>query len=282
MTTDKPGRTKRILAIIGSQRKLGNCELFVKEIAKHIVPDHELNLVRLPALNILPCNGCYRCLDEGLCRQKDDVSFVLEHVASANAVIIASPVYFLGAHGSIKNLLDRGLSFFPFLERMQGKPCILVNSYGFKNMIGTAPQPLLVLASVLGLEIKASVSILAALPGEILTNKSNLRIAEKLGKLLFEGKKLSRKGQACPFCGNDIVQMKRNNFVCTLCHGIFRIDERGRTIREEQGWDMGNIESTRKHREWLKGMKAQFITRRKDFARLATPYKTIGKWLKPD
>ena len=44
-------------------------------------PDHDLDLVRLPELNILPCTGCYRCVDDGVCRIEDDMAFLVEQVA---------------------------------------------------------------------------------------------------------------------------------------------------------------------------------------------------------
>lgn len=35
------------------------------------------------------------------------------------------------------------------------------------------------------------------------------------------------------------------------------------------------------HREWLKGMKDKFLTRRKDALRLTLQYKDVGEWLEP-
>ena len=96
---------KRLLGIVGSMRKLGNCELFIKETARLIPEPHALSLIRLPELDIKPCTGCYQCIATGACPQKDDVSFVIRSIAEADGLIIAAPVYFLGAQGSIKKLL---------------------------------------------------------------------------------------------------------------------------------------------------------------------------------
>jgi len=38
---------KKVLGIIASPRRLGNCEIMVKEISGHIPEPHELNLLRL-------------------------------------------------------------------------------------------------------------------------------------------------------------------------------------------------------------------------------------------
>ena len=60
---------KNILAIIGSLRKLGNCEIMAKEISRRIDEPHELRLLRLSEYEIRSCRGCYNCLrNQGLDR----------------------------------------------------------------------------------------------------------------------------------------------------------------------------------------------------------------------
>lgn len=69
---------KKILGIIGSPRKLGNCEIMVKEISRQISIPHELNLLRLQDFNILPCRGCYTCLlKNGQCVLDDHLNLLL-------------------------------------------------------------------------------------------------------------------------------------------------------------------------------------------------------------
>jgi len=275
----EPGKT--VLAIIGSMRRMGNCELFAKAVSANIPVEHNLQLVRLPGLDILPCKGCYACVTEGECRIRDDIPFLIDRIVSADALIIASPVYFLGTHASLKRLLDRAFSFFSAVEKISKKPCILVNTYGMENRIGTSPQALLTLASFLGLDVKASVSLKAALPGEVLATKRNLEWASRLGQILFSKEKRRREGRSCPFCGNDIIRMRRRDFVCTLCHGSFSLDEGGLPVKGSPGWDVGSIEFVRSHREWLKGMKERFLAERKELLRLALPYGDIGQWVEP-
>lgn len=274
--------TPVILALVGSMRKLGNCELFVKAVSENVPFEHELRLVRLPALNILPCTGCYRCLNDGTCGIGDDIPFLIGQMVSADAIIIASPVYFLGTHGSVKNLLDRAFGFFSALEGMAGKPCLLVNTYGMKDRLGVAPQTLLTLASFLGLEVKASVNLKAALPGEWLAHKTQKETAARLGRLLFEKTGRRRAGRACPFCGNDIVHMRKNDFLCTVCHGSFSLEGHGRVVKGQPGWDVGSPDFVRSHREWLKGMKERFLATRKELLRLSMPYKDRGNWIAPE
>lgn len=272
---------KVILGLIASQRRLGNSELFVKEISRNIPVGHELRLVRLPTLNILPCNGCYRCIGEGRCAIEDDIPFLLQQISSCDALIVASPVYFLGAHASIKRVIDRSFSFYATIEKSKRKPCILANMYGMEERIGTAPQALLTLATFLCLEVKASVNVKAALPGDVLINKNHLRMAARLGSVLF-GERRKKADRGCPFCGNEIVRMKKDRFICTLCHGSFYYDQRGRIVEGPRGWDVGDIGFIRSHREWLKGMKKKFLTNRKEMLRLTSEYKDMGQWVEPE
>lgn len=105
-------KEKTILGLVGSPRKLGNCELMIKEISQNVAEEHTLELIRMPSLDIRPCNACYRCVMDGECPNKDDMAFLLGRIAEADALIIASPVYFLGAHSIFKRVLDRGFLFY--------------------------------------------------------------------------------------------------------------------------------------------------------------------------
>ena len=215
------------------------------------------------------------------CWIDDDIPFLIDQIVAADALIIASPVYFLGTHGSVKALLDRAFAFFSALDGTAKKPCLLVNTYGMKDRIGVSPQALLTLASFLGMEVKASVNLQAALPGEWLATKSRKETAVRLGKLLFEKKGRQRTGRGCPFCGSDIVRMRKTDFLCTLCHGSFSFDATGRAKKGRPGWDVGSIEFVRSHREWLKGMKERFLASRRKLAALSLPYKETGVWIEP-
>ena len=113
---------KTLLGISGSPRKLGNCELFIKEIFKQLGEGWELRLARLPQLDIKPCRACYQCLfDQMRCPQQDDFLLALDALAEADAYVVAAPVYLLSANGSLKKFLDRGLQLYAFVDLLWGK-----------------------------------------------------------------------------------------------------------------------------------------------------------------
>jgi multimeric flavodoxin WrbA len=272
---------KNILGLVASPRQFGNCELFTKEISRHLEGEYVLKLIRLTSLDIEPCRGCYACIVDKPCPHEDDMNFLLREIAAADAVIIASPVYYLGANGIIKKILDRGFLFFTVLQQTYGKPCILVNFYGIKDRIGVAPQMLETMAVMLGLDIKASLSIQAALPGEAVMNSVNINKAKRLAGMLFSSKTAKRK-TGCPFCGCGIIRVVKGGFICTLCHGTFRTDEKGAFVKIKTGGVLGPMEHLFRHKTWLGTMKDKFLARRKEIMRTIIPYKDLGQWIEPN
>jgi multimeric flavodoxin WrbA len=271
---------KNILGLVASPRQFGNCELFTKEISRHIKGEYTLKLIRLTSLDIKPCKGCYACIVDKPCPHEDDMKFLLHEIAAADAVIIASPVYYLSANSIIKKILDRGFLFYTVLQQTYGKPCILVNFYGIKDRIGVAPQMLETMAGMLGLNIKASLSIRAALPGEAVMNSVNINKAKRLARMLFSAKTVKRK-TGCPFCGCEIVRVTKSGFICTLCHGSFKTDTKGAFVKIKEGGVFGSLEHLLRHKTRLDNMKNKFLTRRKEIVRTVTPYKGIGQWVGP-
>jgi multimeric flavodoxin WrbA len=65
-------------------------------------------------LNIGPCNGDMSCWfkNPGKCGQDDDMQMLLPKLKEADVVVWASPVYYAGITGSLKNLMDRQLPLF--------------------------------------------------------------------------------------------------------------------------------------------------------------------------
>ncbi|MCX7965142.1 MAG: flavodoxin family protein [Syntrophorhabdaceae bacterium] len=272
---------KNILGLVGSPRRYGNCEIFIKEIAQHFNFEHNLKLIRLPELNIMPCRACYGCIMGNPCPNRDDLERLLKTIINADGLIITTPVYYFGAHSIYKRILDRGFLFYNYLNDTYGKPCILINFYGIKDRIGASPQALMVFAHSLGLKIKASVSIQAALPGEVLFDNANKEKAEKLAGLLFSDKGIENR-YGCPFCGSEIIRMVKEGFICTVCHGHFKVDSAGRRKKIKEGGILGPPEHMFRHRDWLRGMKERFLNSKKEIVKAISGVRDKGEWIKFD
>jgi multimeric flavodoxin WrbA len=65
-------------------------------------------------LKIGPCNGDMSCWfkNPGKCGQADDMEMLLPKLKEADVIVWASPVYYAGITGPLKNLMDRQLPLF--------------------------------------------------------------------------------------------------------------------------------------------------------------------------
>ncbi|HEY3276520.1 MAG TPA: flavodoxin family protein [Syntrophorhabdaceae bacterium] len=278
----KIGEKKVILGLVGSPRRLGNCEVMVKEIGRWAAQTHNLQLIRMPSLHIEPCRACYACVTGKSCPHGDDMDFLLDRIAEADGIIMATPVYFLGAHSIFKRVLDRGFLFYRVLEKTFGKPCILLNLYGMEDRLGASPHTLRSFAAFLGLAVKADMNLQAALPGEISLEETSGPLAEKLAGDLFSEMKPAAPAGGCPFCGCTIVRMDKARFLCTICHGSFFIDGSGAVSPLKEGSLFGSPAHMLLHQEWLRSMKEQFLERRKEILRNTLQYKNMGEWVYPE
>lgn len=98
----------KTIAIVGSPRKNGNTEILTRHTLKAIAEEGiETELVSLRDLEIKPCTACETCSKEERCPIEDDLFPLYEKMKAADAIILASPVYFSSATAQIKALMDR-------------------------------------------------------------------------------------------------------------------------------------------------------------------------------
>ena len=103
----------KVLAINGSPHMVeGNTAMILNpflEGMKEAGADVDLFYTR--KLKIGPCNGDMSCwfVNPGTCGQKDDMQMLLPKFKEADVIVWASPVYYSGVTGPLKNLMDRQL-----------------------------------------------------------------------------------------------------------------------------------------------------------------------------
>ena len=276
---------KKVLAIIASPRKLGNCEIFSKEIFRNLGNGWELNLLRLPSLNIKPCRACYMCLfEEQKCPQKDDLDFVIDALVEADAYIIAAPTYFLGPNSSLKRLLDRGLSFYAHIDSLWGKPSVAVAIAGVRGLEGYTKLGVESFAKLIYSDLRGSSVIYGALPGETLLDEANKIKAEELARALL-GEKIEPKGPACPLCKGDTFRFITHDTVrCMLCSNEWSIQgcEKVTFVQNNKHHHLfTSLDEAKKHADWLRSMKNLFIEKRKELKSVCIGYARDGLWLEP-
>ena len=277
---------KRILGIVSSARRLGNCEIMIKEVFRNLDDGCELSLLRLTDFRIEPCRGCYACLfKEGKCPIGDDHATVLEAIASADALIVAAPAYFLGAHSALKRFLDRGLSLYGALDRLWGKPAVGVAVAGIPGMEGSTLLGIESFLKLILAEIRQTHIVYGALPGEIFLNDENRDAARNLADSLF-GLRSPKKAPCCPLCGGDTFRFLGNNRVrCMLCSnaGTIRMDGQSAVMEMEKADHQLFLtrHDVLDHKAWLIGMKERFFSMRKALKPITLDYRREGHWIKP-
>ena len=98
----------KAIGIVGSPRKDGNTEILTRHTLKAIEEEGlDTELIRLAGLDIRPCNACMVCRDGEPCPIDDDLLPIYTKMKAADAVILASPVYFGSATALLKALMDR-------------------------------------------------------------------------------------------------------------------------------------------------------------------------------
>ncbi len=98
----------KAIGIVGSPRKNGNTEILTQHTLKAIAEEGlDTELIRLAGLDIWPCNACMVCREEERCPIDDDLFPLYTKMKEAEAIILASPVYFGSATALIKALMER-------------------------------------------------------------------------------------------------------------------------------------------------------------------------------
>jgi multimeric flavodoxin WrbA len=102
-----------IVCLLGSPRQAGNSTTIANRIMASAASRGAVT--RTFALNQLTyrgCQGCYACKN-GLdhCVLDDDLTAVLEAVAAADVLVVASPVYYGEITGQLKCFIDRSFSY---------------------------------------------------------------------------------------------------------------------------------------------------------------------------
>jgi multimeric flavodoxin WrbA len=93
---------------MGSPRIKGNTELLLDQALKGARSQQaETEKIIVDKLKINPCREYYGCLRDGNCVIKDDMDDIYPRLLSADALIVASPIFFYAVSAQLKALIDR-------------------------------------------------------------------------------------------------------------------------------------------------------------------------------
>ena len=185
-------KTKQVLVILGSPRKKGNSSTLAARISRGAESaGAEVETLFLQALKISPCRGCDTCQksDSKGCAIKDDMQKIYPKLVSADAWVIASPVYWFTMSAQTKMFMDRCYALTAYKENpFAGKRIAIAMSYGdvdpVKSGCVNALRTFQDAFRYTGSKIVGMVYGSALEAGEIANNKALMQEAEELGKRL--------------------------------------------------------------------------------------------------
>ena len=121
----------KVLMINGSPRKGGNTSIALAEMEKIFKSEGiETETVQIGAMDIRGCIACGTCAKKGSCVFDDIVNETAPKFEEADGLVIASPVYYASANGTLISFLDRLFYSTPFSKSMKVGASIAVARRG--------------------------------------------------------------------------------------------------------------------------------------------------------
>jgi multimeric flavodoxin WrbA len=101
----------KVIGFNGSARKDGNTSMLIRKVFDELEAEGiETQLVNLGPQSVNGCLACMKCFKnkDGHCvQQKDALNDWLDEMATADGIILGTPVYFAGTSGQVKCFMDR-------------------------------------------------------------------------------------------------------------------------------------------------------------------------------
>jgi multimeric flavodoxin WrbA len=181
---------KKILVFMGSPRKKGNSALLAQEaIDGAKAAGAQVESFYLHGMKIKPCTACDACRRKNQkdCILKDDMAPLYSKLRQAEAIVIATPVYWFTVSAQTKLFMDRwyamgGDEGYPFKGKKFGIILTYADEDPFRSGAVNALRTFQDAIRFLSAEITGMVYGSAWKAGEIKKNKTLLKKARQLGK----------------------------------------------------------------------------------------------------
>lgn len=182
----------RLLGIAGSPRRGGNSDRLLDEcLAGAAAAGATTERLVVAEAGIAPCRGCNACSRDGHCIVRDGMQDVYPLLDAADAVVVATPVYFATVPAVLKALYDRCQPYWARryvlhepLARRRPAGLLVVGGggdpYGNTCAITTTRS----VAAVLGLDLMEPLAARADRPQDVASSAEILQGARELGAAL--------------------------------------------------------------------------------------------------
>lgn len=125
--------TVKVLILKGSPREKGNSAVLAGRAAAGAKEaGAEVESIYLHSLDIRPCDGCDLCIEEGVpCVIEDDMQSLYPKILEAEALLLASPIYWFTYSAQLKLCIDRWYGLWnTHREAFRDKPVGIILTYG--------------------------------------------------------------------------------------------------------------------------------------------------------
>jgi multimeric flavodoxin WrbA len=127
---------KTVLILKGSPRERGNSSVLADQVAAGVrAAGAEVESIYLHGLDIRACDACDLCEEGAGCVINDDMQALYPKIEAADAIVLASPVYWFTFSAQMKLCIDRCYAYQSNdWKEMQGKQYALILTYGDNDL----------------------------------------------------------------------------------------------------------------------------------------------------
>jgi multimeric flavodoxin WrbA len=235
----------KILGLNGSERKLGNTEILVKEALMGAEEEGaQVEMLRLTDYKVFPCDGLAPCVfGNTRCNLKDDFNFIVDKIFENDGVVLGTPCYILESTAIIKQLIDRAFSV-NYRSEARGKPATVIVPYATRGWTPYAFLQPNILLLLLGMEVIDRALIHTQAMNEVVLYDKALAKAREMGREVAEAIKTgdtSYRGEPgiCPICQDRVLRILRDDETveCGVCGIRGKIAVEGGKIKVHFGKD---------------------------------------------
>jgi multimeric flavodoxin WrbA len=124
---------RQVLVVKGSPRPQGNSSILANQAAEGArQAGAQVQVYNLHEMDIRPCDACDMCREQnGICIIKDDMQTLYSGLREADAILIASPIYWFTVNAQTKLFIDRWYALEgPQGNALKGKQFGVLLAYG--------------------------------------------------------------------------------------------------------------------------------------------------------
>lgn len=173
----------KVLIINGSPKAEGNTAIAINEMVKIFDNEGiETEICRVGNKDIRGCMACNACSELGKCVFDDAVNEIADKFRDADGLVIASPVYYASANGTLISCLDRLFYSTPFDKTMKVGACIAAARRG--GLTSTFDE-LNKYFTISGMPVASSKywnGVHGAAPGQALEDEEGLQVMRVLAR----------------------------------------------------------------------------------------------------